>query len=529
VSYTPAMFAGRTRWTRSGDRPVIHLILPKWGGWGLNKTYFHRLAPMSLLVLAALAEREGWQPRIIDEDYETIPSDKPDLAAITVWTGTAPRSYQIADAYRARGVPVVLGGVHASMLPGEAGRHADAVVGGEAELVLGQVLDDALKGQLKPYYHGPWPSMEQVPMVDEMQSSYQNIPFGRYRPSHSMQTTRGCRFNCEYCSVIRINGRGSRHADVSRVIEDIRIRSKMKPAMPGPTFVFFVDDDFGSDLDYVGELCEAILSSGLDVFWVTQANIGFFRNRKLVELAARAGCRSIFSGLESVSRSSLIEANKKNRPSEYKELIECAHVNGIAVEGTFIFGFDQDGPECFDETVEVLDDINIDLANFFALTPLPGTNTFARYYEEGRIDDFDWGHYDSYTPVFTPARMSKAELQEGIYRTFRKFYSRPLVKRRLRSELFRREIQISATYWTINRTYQKMYYRPPTRESRAQPPFTPDPADLEALLRTSRAEAQDAISVAAEAMRTGGGTTDSDAVDSQAVPIGTPRRRVTVS
>ena len=455
---------------------------------------------MSLLVVAALARREGWDTLIIDEDYEPIPAERPDLAAITVWTGAAPRSYEIAGRYRARGVPVVLGGVHASLLPSEAGRHADAVVGGEAELVLGTVLDDALHGRLKPYYYGPWAGMENVPMVDELIGSYEQIPFGRYRPMHSLQSTRGCRFACDFCSVIRINGRGTRHADVSRVVEDLRFRTQMKPRMPGPTFAFFVDDDLAADLEYAGELFEAIASSGLDVNWVAQASIGFFRHRELVELAARSGCRSIFSGIESVSRRSLVEANKKNRPDEYRELFESAHANGIAVEGTFIFGFDHDGPECFDETVEVLDDIGIDLANFFVLTPLPGTHTFARLYEEGRIDDFYWGHYDSYTPVFKPARMSKSELQEGVYRPFRKFYSRSLTRGRLRRQLGRRRLHVSATYWMINHTYRAMYLEPPTRESRGQPSFTPDPADIEALLPTSRAEPQDAIKVAAGAV-----------------------------
>lgn len=480
------------------EKPLVHLILPRWGGWGLNRTFFHRLPPMSLLVLAALAEREGWTARIIDEEYEPIPDEKPDLAAITVWTGVAPRSYQIAGTYRDRGVPVVLGGVHASLIPTEAGRYADAVVGGEAELVFGSVLDDALHGRLEPYYHGPWPDMKHVPMVDEMANSYASFPYGRYRPTHTMQSTRGCRFNCDYCSVIRINGRGSRHVDPARVVEDIRIRSQMGLNIPGwPIFVFFVDDDLAADLEYAGELFEAIASSGLDVIWVAQASISLFRHPDLVKLAARSGCRSIFSGIESVSRSSLVEANKKNRPDEYKELMERAHTNGIAVEGTFIFGFDQDGPETFDETVEVLDDIGLDLANFFALTPLPGTHTFARLYEEGRITDFDWGHYDSYTPVYEPAQMSQAELQEGIYRAFRKFYSRPLIKGRLSRELGRRELKISATYWMINRTYRHMYYKPPTRASRGQPPFTPDPADIEALVATSRVPAQDAIKVAA--------------------------------
>ena len=481
---------------RRSGRPLVHVVLPRWGGSGMNKAFAHRFPPMSVLVLAALAEREGWDARIIDESYEPIPAERPDLAAITVWTGFAPKAYKIADAYRARGVPVVLGGVHASLMPTEALRHGDAVVAGEAELVLAAVLDDALSGCLKPYYTGPWAGMEHVPMSDELEPFYMRFPYGRYQPTHTLQSTRGCRFNCDYCSVIRINGRGTRHAEAARVVEDIRRRTQMKPRMPGVVFIFFLDDDLASDLDYVAELCEALLLADMNIRWTAQASIGLCRRPDVLALAARSGCRSLFCGLESVSRSSLVEANKKNRPEEYAELVSVAHSNGVSIEGSFIFGFDDDTPECFEDTVDVLDQIGVDLAHFFLLTPFPGTHTFARYYEQARIIDFDWGRYDSYTPVVQPANMTPDELRQGLCRAYRRFYAPSMQRERILRGLGWREGFWSASYAMINRSYARLSRKLDLPVARMQPAFQPDQADLEALLATSRAEPQLAIEVA---------------------------------
>ena len=203
-------------------------------------------------------------------------------------------------------------------------------------------------------------------------------------------------------------------------------------------------------------------------------------------------------GFESVSRDALVEANKKNRPSEYKELVARAHEHGISIESSFIFGFDHDRPDVFDETVDTLHEIEVDLANFFVLTPFPGTHTFARYYEEGRILDFDWGHYNSYTPVVEPENMSVPELREGLMRAYRKFYSGASQRRRFSNGLRFRDPVWSMNYFMINRSYGKVYRNPP--QTPRQPAFQAHRDDLEALLTTSRAEAQDAITVAASAL-----------------------------
>ncbi|HVL04106.1 MAG TPA: cobalamin-dependent protein, partial [Acidimicrobiales bacterium] len=251
----------------AADRPLLHLVFPLWGGTGLHLTFGHRMPPMALLVLAAHARRAGWRVRVIDENFEAIPTERPDLAALTVWTSTAPRAYRIADRYRDQGVPVVLGGVHPSLLPDEALRHADSVLCGEADDTFGAVLADAAAGRLQPLYRGHWQGMDIVPTVDEWVDILASWPLTRYAPLNTVQTTRGCRFNCDFCSVIRINGRGSRHRPPDQVVEELRILKRRGQHVGGFTYVFFLDDDLAADLDYTADLLETMERSKVNVTW----------------------------------------------------------------------------------------------------------------------------------------------------------------------------------------------------------------------------------------------------------------------
>ncbi len=474
------------------QRPVVHLILPRSAFNGLHHVLAHRFVPLQLMTVGALCEREGWEARIVDENYEPLPDERPDLVGITVWTIFAPRAYRIADRYRAAGVPVVLGGVHASLLPGEALRHADAVVVGEAEGVMARVLADANAGRMAGIYRGGWGDMAAAPTIGEMYRFYDRFPAWRYWPQYSVQSTRGCRFNCDYCSVIRINGRGQRHRDPEEVVREVAKRMERTKLTAG---LFFTDDDFGSDLEYTYELLGALADAKLKVKWTAQSSIGIARNEELLALAKKAGCAVLFLGLESVTRQSLVEANKKNRPSEYPELIGRIHDAGIATEGAFIFGFDHDDRTVFERTVEFADEIGVDLALFNVLTPAPGTATFARYWDDGRIVDFDWSHYTGYWALFEPANMSRAELEAGIRWAYREFYSR-----RRRARRFRRHLQLLAPdmavvlagiNWSFSREFRRIEHQP-------EPPYAPPRVELERLAVTSRADANRAIWLAAD-------------------------------
>lgn len=475
------------------DRPLLHLVFPRWQGTGLHLTFGHRMPPMALLVLAALARREGWDTVVVDENFERVPTAKPDLAVLTVWTPLAARAYAIADNYRSRGVPVVLGGVHPSLLPAEGLRHADSVVCGEAEGVFRTVLADAANNRLKPLYQGEWQGMDVVPGVEEWADIISSWPITRYAPMNTLQTTRGCRFNCDFCSVIRINGRGSRHRDPEHVVEELRVLKRVGQHLGEFSYVFLLDDDLAADLAYTEELCETIVASGLKVTWGAQASIGLARNGPLLDLAVRSGCRVLFTGFESVSREALIECNKKNRPGEYGELVANLHRRGVGVEGGFIFGFDHDEPEVFQETVEFVDRIEVDVAHFSILTPYPGTHTYARMLEEDRITSFDWSRYNLYNTVITPQRMTARQLDEGLRQAYRWFYARPRRARRLIREMRRRDPRFNMALGAAGSNYARHYRRRPMTCGAG---YQAAPEDIRELLAASRAPAQEAVNIA---------------------------------
>jgi radical SAM superfamily enzyme YgiQ (UPF0313 family) len=479
--------------TKGEDGPVVHWLMPPWLGVGLHHVFGHRYPPMSLLVLAALARRHGWRARCFDLNYDKLPDEVPDLVGITVWTMLAPQAYQLADQYRAQGIPVVLGGVHPSMLPGEALGHADAVVVGEAESVLDRVLADALHGDLSGVYQGTWGGMSSVPRLEEWIDLLEPAPYFRYVPKNTLQTTRGCRFNCDFCSVIRINGRGSRHRDPVEVAEELKILSE-RGQRNGPfCHVAFLDDDFASDLEFTAAMSEAIIAAKLKLSWSAQASIGLANDAELVKLISKAGCTVLFTGFESLSRETLVECNKKNRPHMFQQAIKRLHDNRILVEGGFIFGFDHDAPTVFDETAEVADRMQVDMAHFAILTPLPGTHTFARMATEGRLTSYNWGDFHLYKSVFRPAQMTSRELENGLWRAYRNFYAgRPRARRFYRNLRIPVRASVGTTMAIANWNYARKY----RSNKNERPRYEADPADLEKLLLTSQAPASSAISTA---------------------------------
>ena len=387
------------------------LIAPSKGERAINKTRaMIRFPQVSLLYVAALTPAEHQVVVVEEENQPLNSSEKWDLVGITCMTATAPRAYQLADELRRRGTRVVLGGVHPSVLPEEAKAHCDAVVVGEAEPVWGRLLHDAEAGRLEPYYRSgtEW-SLDDYPLPDRAASRV-----GSVLGVVPVVTSRGCPYACEFCCVRSVFGRSVRHVSVERVVEDIR-RS-------GSSTVMFLDDNIVGDQAYASRLFDAIRE--LRIHWGGQASISFVRNEKLLAQAAASGCRGLFVGLESVSEHKMKRMSKSMKTLEDTAVaIHRIQDSGILLHASIVFGFDDDDPSIFDETVEFLQRVRIPSATFNVLTPYPGTEIYDQLKAENRLLTRDWTYYDHCTPVYVPRRMTVDQLYDGYRHAKKSFFS----------------------------------------------------------------------------------------------------------
>jgi len=369
-----------------------------------------RFPMVSLLYLAGLTPPEH-QVSLLEEETEELDFGADcDLVGISTMTATASRAYAIADEFRRRGKIVVMGGVHTSVLPDEARPHCDAVVVGEAEPVWGPILADAQRGTLKPVYRAgtDW--------------SLDDYPLPRRVPGHSsvvlgvvpVVTSRGCPYACEFCCVRSVFGQKIRHVDVARVVQDIQASGSRR--------VMFLDDNIVGDQAYATRLFEAIRPLGLQ--WVGQASISFVRNRELLQLAARSGCKGLFIGFESVGKTKIERMKKSMKTlSDTEEAVRRLHDFGIHIHASLVFGFDSDDPSIFDQTLEFLHRTRMSSVTFNILTPYPGTDLYAQLDAEGRLLTRNWDFFDHCTPNFLPRNMSVEELYEGYFRVKKSFLS----------------------------------------------------------------------------------------------------------
>jgi radical SAM superfamily enzyme YgiQ (UPF0313 family) len=355
-----------------------------------------------------------------DEIVEPVRFDiKVDLVGITAPTPSALHAYDIAHEFRRRGVPVVIGGPHATALPEEAARHADAVVVGEAEDTWPRILDAARFGKLEPVYV----STRQAPLSGMPAPRWDLIKGRRYGKSVTI-ATRGCPHRCDYCSIPLLYGPGSvRYRPVDEVVREV--------ATSPTRAVVFWDDHIGANARYAKELFRALIP--LRKWWTSQCTANAARDEELIELAARSGCKALFLGLESISQKSLDETAKAhNRVADYRRLIANLHRHGIAVHMGIMFGFDQDDAGIFRRTAEFLDESCVDVATVSMVVPMPGTPTFRRLKADGRIITTDWSKYDGKRHcVFEPTLMSPKELEAGTEWVARHFYSPQSIARRL--------------------------------------------------------------------------------------------------
>jgi radical SAM superfamily enzyme YgiQ (UPF0313 family) len=368
-----------------------------------------RFPQISLLYVAALTSPEH-EIALVEEEVQELNLDTEcDLVGITCMTATAPRAYALAEEFRKRGKTVVLGGVHPSVLPEEAKRHCDSVVVGEAEPIWRGLLQDVENGSLKPFYNGgvDW-NLDDYPTprrdVCKAPTILGVVP---------VVTSRGCPYACEFCCVHNVYGRKVRHVDVPRVVEDIKAS--------GARRVMFLDDNIVGNQAYASKLFRAL--GELGVKWGGQASISFVKNEELLKLAARTGCEGFFMGLETVSERKIERMSKgmktlRGTEDAVKKLLD----NGIYIHASMVFGFDDDDPSIFDQTLEFLARTKIPSTTFNILTPYPGTDLYTQLKKENRLITEDWHFYDHCTPAFIPRQMSVDELYEGYWYVKKSYY-----------------------------------------------------------------------------------------------------------
>ncbi|MDD5729667.1 MAG: radical SAM protein [Candidatus Omnitrophica bacterium] len=361
---------------------------------------------------------------LTDENVEPIDFDeKIDLVGITGMTCLIPRSYEIADEFRKRGVPVVLGGIHVSMLPEEAAQHCDSVVIGEAEDIWEKVLIDARLGKLQKFYKAPkFPDLTKSPVP-----RWDLLKNDKYC-YFTIQSGRGCPYDCEFCSVKVFNGREYRHKNVEKVIDEIKILQNID----NHKLIFFTDDNLLSIPHYAETLVQGLIPLKIKT-WMCQSSMNRLNDEKLLKLMYAAGCKVIFIGFESVSQTSIETINKNmvNNPATYAQIIQKVHAEKISIFGSFIFGTDSDKESIFEDTAKFIETNGIAFSMLNIMTLLPGTRLFERLKNENRILNFKWWQSNADWACFKPKLMTKETLEAQHKKTLEKIYSYPAMYKRL--------------------------------------------------------------------------------------------------
>ena len=374
--------------------------------------------PLGMAMVAALTPPDI-DVSLTDENVTPVDFEKEvDLVGITALTLTAKRAYQIADTFRARGVKVVLGGMHPSALPEEASQHADAVVIGEAEEIWPTLIEDFKANKLQRIYkRDNYPSLVGLPIP--RRDLYAE---GAYFLRNTIAATRGCPNSCSFCAVSRFFGRSYRCRPVNEILEEIETLNRKK-------IIVFVDDNIAGNPKFAKELFRALIP--YKIRWAGQSSVTIARDEELLELAAASGCVCLLIGFESLSNVNLAAINKKfNVPDEYEDIIRRIQSRGIAIHGCFIIGLDQDDEDVFERTLRFAQKTRLESAAFSIPVPLPGTALYESLDKAGRIVNNDWSQYAS-DIVFEPKLMSREELRRGHERILRKFFSLPSIWRRI--------------------------------------------------------------------------------------------------
>jgi radical SAM superfamily enzyme YgiQ (UPF0313 family) len=401
---------------------IIHPCIGRRVGQKYIRTW--QMEPLPAATIAGLTPANV-SIRFYDDRMEAIPLDEPaDLVAISVETYTAKRAYQIASEYRRRGVPIVMGGFHATLCPEEVAEYADAVVVGEAEEIWPRVIDDARFATLERSYRAP-----SRPSLANLKPDRSIFAGKRYLPVGLIEAGRGCHFKCEFCAVTKVFGASQTRRPTGDILDEIhRVRRDF-----GRKLFFFVDDNITSNLEQAKEFFRAL--GPLKIRWVSQSSINAAHDEEFLDLMHRSGCMGVLIGFESVDEQNLAAMNKRfnTMAGGFERALKNLRRHQIRVYGTFIFGYDRDTPETFDRTVDFAIEHGLYIAAFNHLTPFPGTPLYDRLQRESRLRFERWWLNDAYsynTIPFTPAQLAPEELQRLCVEARRKFYTWPSILRR---------------------------------------------------------------------------------------------------
>jgi len=432
---------------------LINPAIKSGRGFIVNKDT--RYQPLALGIIAALTPSH-WKVKILDENFRDFHYYEADLVGFTAFSSTVTRAYELSSLYRIKGIPTIIGGIHASMCPEEAGQYCDSVVTGEAESVWPTVIDDFENHRLKKVYTGILTDMihSRKPLRELFHPGY---IFG------SIQTTRGCPMNCDFCSVTAFNGAQYRYRPIPEVIEEWREIQQRN--------VFILDDNIVGNTknaqERAIELFKAIIASGVKKDWIGQASLNVADNEKVLKYAGMSGCRMLFIGIESEREDQLEQANKrlnmKMGVGSYNSVFRKMHRYGIAVIAGFIFGWENDTKERIDHRTMFTRRCHADSIKSTLLTPLPGTRLHERLKQEGKLalDQYpqDWQYYGYEHLTFHPDHMLREEMQKYILKAIDKVYDPAFLKRRMLKTWFRTR-SLTTAYWSYmsNWNYRSMAF-----------------------------------------------------------------------
>ena len=381
----------------------------------------HVLTPTLALTSVAAATPEGWTVAYWDENLlqGPPPSDAtPEVVGITVHLTFARRAYELAAWYRSRGARIVLGGLHVLSCPDEAAPHADALAIGDGVQLWPRILRDAEEGRLEPVYRAMYDNAYR----DDPPPRRDLVPRDAFLTTTSLIATRGCHNRCGFC-YLATDGlfMPYRTRDVEQIAAEF--------VADGQPYAVFVDNNLGSKPEYLRRLCRAL--APLEKIWSAALTIDVTDDPSLVREMALAGCTGVFIGFESLSDENLAAARKRTpRTDDYARRVRILHDHGIQVNGSFVLGFDQDGPDVFARTAGWIEENRLECATFHILTPYPGTPLFAKLESEGRLLHRDWSLYDTGHVVFRPKRMTEEELAQGYAWLYRRLFSHASIWRR---------------------------------------------------------------------------------------------------